>query len=352
VSLSARFSKHRRLAFVAVAIGVAVVLSSATLAVDVYLHGRYERSAGFNVWGYRGPVAGRKQPNEYRIVVLGGSAAYGYGVSWDEAMPAVLERQLRARSTSPLFTVINLGYNNEGAYSFKPTLEDYRSLRYDLVLLYEGYNDLTTGENAAVFRHDSPVFRLTGYMPIFPIIFREKAAAMLSGGDAGALYRQGGRTVFHANVSTQAAAGVLRATAGVAESLERQLGKVSPEPPHRIDGAESAGCAPPWQTYCRSTATAVEFAREHGTQAMIVTQPYLALDAARARHVAQQAELRAMLARRFGSDPAVRYVDLGDRVDLRNPRLSFDGMHLTAKGNDLLAGGLVDPVVEMAVRRR
>jgi lysophospholipase L1-like esterase len=48
----------------------------------------------------------------------------------------------------------------------------------------------------------------------------------------------------------------------------------------------------------------------------------------------------------------VRYVDLGDRVDLRNPRLSFDGMHLTARGNDLLAGGLVDPVVEMAVRRR
>ena len=91
-----------------------------------------------------------------------------------------------------MFTVINLAYNNEGAYSFKPTLDDYRSLDYDLALLYEGYNDLLASvrPNVAVFRHDSPVFRLTGYLPIFPIIFKEKAAAMLNGGDAGAFYRQ------------------------------------------------------------------------------------------------------------------------------------------------------------------
>jgi hypothetical protein len=48
----------------------------------------------------------------------------------------------------------------------------------------------------------------------------------------------------------------------------------------------------------------------------------------------------------------VRYVDLGDRVDVGNPQLSFDRMHLTAAGNDQLAGGLVDPVVDMAARRR
>src|SRR5258705_13029699 len=132
-ALKQKTSRLRRAAVVLAALGLAAAVGLLVLlAVDVYLHGRYERSAGFNVWGYRGPVAGRKQPNEYRIVVLGGSAAYGYGVSWEQAMPAVLERQLRARSTSPFFTVINLGYNNEGAYSFKPTLEDYRSLGYDL----------------------------------------------------------------------------------------------------------------------------------------------------------------------------------------------------------------------------
>ena len=80
------------------------------------------------------------------------------------------------------FTVVNLGYNNEGAYSFTFTLNDYLSLRYDLAVLYEGYNDLMAdprAPNFSVFRHDSPVFRLTGYLPIFPIVFKEKAAAMM-----------------------------------------------------------------------------------------------------------------------------------------------------------------------------
>jgi lysophospholipase L1-like esterase len=354
-ALSVRSSHRRRLAFAALAIALAVAVSSATLlAIDVYLHGRYERSAGFNVWGYRGPAVGRKGPNEYRVVVLGGSAAYGYGVPWEQAMPAVLERQLRARSTSPVFTVINLAYNNEGAYSFKPTLQDYRSLHYDLVLLYEGYNDLIFDErqpNVAVFRHDSPVFRLTGYMPIFPIIFEEKAAAMLNGGDAGARYRQQGKTVFHASLATQAAAGVLDAAASVAQSLERQLGKVSAEPVHHIDNPEAAGCVTPWRAYCQSIAVAVEFAREQGKHVLVVTQPYLAVNAAvRALHMAQQSELRAMTMRRFGSDPSVRYVDLGTAVDLTDSLLSFDHMHLTARGNEQLAAALVDAVIDLAAR--
>ena len=71
------------------------------LAVDVYLHGKFEKSAGFNVWGYRGPAVGRKGADEYRVVILGGSSAYGYGTNWDEAIPAALERQLAGRSVGP-----------------------------------------------------------------------------------------------------------------------------------------------------------------------------------------------------------------------------------------------------------
>jgi hypothetical protein len=33
---------------------------------------------------------------------------------------------------------------------------------------------------------------------------------------------------------------------------------------------------------------------------------------------------------------------LGDRVDVTNPALSFDRMHLTAEGNELIAAGLVE----------
>ena len=348
-------SGRRRIVFAAVALAIAVGATTATLlAVDVYLHGRYERSAGFNVWGYRGATAGRKRPGEYRIVVLGGSAAYGYGVSADEAMPAALERLLRMRAASPLFTVVNLAYNNEGAYSFKTTLQDYRWLDYDLAFLYEGYNDMSERTNVSVFRHDSPIFRVTGYMPIFPIIFKEKAAAMLNNGDVGSLYRQDpGQTVFHASLANKAGAGVLQATAEVAKSLEAQLGRVATEPVHHVDDRVVAGCQKPWGPYCQSVASAVEFARADGRQVMVGTQPYLKVKPeVRAAHFSQQEELRAMLTRRFSADPGVSYVNLGDRLDLENSLVSFDHMHLTVAANETLAGALVEPVLEMAARRK
>lgn len=227
-----RLSRRRRLTFALIAIlvaGAAVFIG--LLAVDVYLHRKFERSAGFNIWGYRGPAVGRKKADEYRVVMLGGSAAYGYGTNWDEAIPAVLERNLTGRAAGPFhrFTVVNLGYNNEGAYSFTFTLNDYRSLRYDLAVLYEGYNDLMAdprAPNFSVFRHDSPVFRLTGYLPIFPIVFKEKAAAMLTGTTA-TMYRNPPKTVFQPPLATKAAAEVLIGAAQVGQTLERQLGRVT-----------------------------------------------------------------------------------------------------------------------------
>jgi hypothetical protein len=347
---------RRRVVFGLAAMAIAVCAASATLlAVDVYLHGRYQKSAGFNVWGYRGPAVGKKAADEFRVVVLGGSAAYGYGVSADEAIPAVLERLLRTRAQAPVFTVVNLAYNNEGAYSFKTTLEDYRWLDYDLAVLYEGYNDLADEEhtNVQVFRHDSPMFRLTGYMPIFPIIFKEKAAAMLNGGDPGAMYRPGPKTVFNASLATRAGAGVLDATATVAKSLEAQIGRLASEPVHHVDRSVASGCRNPWGSYCQSIAAAVEHARAEGRQVIVGTQPYLSVSqSVHDAHVGQQAELRAMLQRRFSADPDVRYVDFGNRLDLEDPRMSFDHMHLTVAGNQEIAAALVDPVMAMAARRR
>ncbi|HXD75681.1 MAG TPA: hypothetical protein VN628_18170 [Vicinamibacterales bacterium] len=341
----------RRVLFGVTAVVLAGVAAfAALLGVDVYLHGRYQTSAGFNVWGYRGAPVGRKQPGEYRVVILGGSSAYGYGVTSEQAIPATLERLLRARAGTPRFTVVNLAYNNEGAYSFKPTLEDYDWLGYDLAVLYEGYNDLGDRANVQVFRHDSPVFRLTGYMPIFPIIFKEKAAAMVSGGDPGALYRQDRKIEFHAGLATKAGADVLNATANVAQSLEQQLGRVATEPLHRV--AAGNGCAAPWTGYCASVRVATDYARSRDAQVLIVTQPYLDGEHSGDRHRAQQAALASFITMRFASDPDVRYVNLGPAVDLANPHLSFDHMHLRAEGNQIVAAALVQPVLDLAAHRK
>ena len=350
-----RLSRRRRLTFALIAILVASApVFIGLLAVDVYLHRKFERSAGFNIWGYRGPAVGRKKTDEYRVVMLGGSAAYGYGTNWDEAIPAVLERNLTGRAVGPFhrFTVINLGYNNEGAYSFKFTLNDYLSLRYDLAVLYDGYNDLMAdprAPNFSVFRHDSPVFRLTGYLPIFPIVFKEKAAAMLTGTTAS-MYRNPPKTVFQP-LATKAAAEVLIGAAQAGQSLERQLGRITAEPARLIDDLGSTGCHSPWQEYCRSTMVAVDFALQHGAQVLVVTQPYGAGPTFRARHTEQQSEMAKMLERRFGGNPRLRYVNFGEVVDLFDPQLSFDRMHLTASGNQRLAAAFAQPVLEMAAQR-
>ena len=76
-----------------------VLMTLLLLGVDLFLHKRAERSAGLNRWGYRGPIVGSKQPGETRIAVLGGSTAFGYGVPWFEAAPAVLEQ--RSRRSAP-----------------------------------------------------------------------------------------------------------------------------------------------------------------------------------------------------------------------------------------------------------
>ena len=130
--------------------------------------------------------------------------------------------------------MVNLGYNNEGAYSLRFTLADYLYLDYDLAILYEGYNDLMGSQapNFSVFRHESPIFRLTGYLPILPVAFREKAAALLHGGRITSMYeerRSGAKVVFDATLGERAAAGALQSTAAVGEAIERQLGRMSPD---------------------------------------------------------------------------------------------------------------------------
>jgi hypothetical protein len=350
-------SRRRRRLYALLAIAIAFVLSfTGLLAVDIYLHGKFEKSAGFNVWGYRGPAVGRKQADEYRVAVLGGSTAYGYGTEWNQAIPAVLESDLAGRSSGRFhrFRVVNLGYNNEGAYSFTFTMKDYASLAVDAVILYEGYNDLAANPltpNLSVFRHESPIFRLTGYLPIFPIVFKEKAA-VLAHGSASALYGEGPKTVFRAGIAARAAAGVLDATAEIGQSLERQLGKISQEAPRRVTTDASTGCSTPWQHYCRAIADAVDYAVASGKQVLVATQPYLGVEErVRQRHIDQQTQMAAMLQRRFGANPRVTYLNLGPTLDLHDPQISFDRMHLTEEGNRQLAQHLVQPVLALAAAR-
>lgn len=345
--------KFSLFAATAIMLSVLVTLLGA-LGVDLYLHHRAEKSAGLNRWGYRGPVVDRKAPGEIRVAVLGGSTAFGYGMTWEDAIPAQLQRVLNEHSSEPLTRVLNLGYNNEGAYAFLPTLQDFEFLDADIVVFYEGYNDLAgdSGVNRAVIRHKSAVFRLTGYFPILPLVLLEKARSLRYGGDlekayAAARNEPGSQTVFRPNLAARTSAAALEAADAVANSLGRQLDRMVATPEAPVAPTTEAGCASPWAYYCQSIYVATRHALARGQAVAIVAQPRKVAED-KERHESQQVALQDMIARHFKSALRVRYVDLRDAVDLRNRSIAFDGMHLDAGGNGTIARALAPAVLELA----
>jgi len=317
--------------------GVAVLL----LAADVFAHVRTEHVAGVNVWGYRGSPVPRKQQGEVRIVMAGGSTVFGWGLPDHESIPAFLERRLNQRG-GRRYSVVNLGAPGQGAYGFVFDLEDFAYLDYDIVCLYEGYNDIGTItqrglNNYLLWRRDSPVFRWTGYFPILPIVLREKAASL--GGGAS----DQERVEFRGSAARRAVAGAMTAVADATNALSSHAGGPAQLPDNQ---AVSDECVEPWRRYCGSVRGAVEWSLAHGKRVLFITQPYVS-----DLHVEQQANVAAMLRARFAGEPRVRYVNLGDAIDMRDKTIAYDGVHLIAAGNDTIASKLVDPVLDAANAR-
>lgn len=342
-------STRRKILFALVAFaGVTLLSVAGLLAVDVYFHRRVQ-GLDLNVWGYRGPAVGRKRPGETRIATLGGSTVFSYGVKWAESWPVYLERRINTeRQGRTPATVVNLGVPRDSATTFAATLDDFNYLRCDIVILYEGYNDLEARPprdsnnptaNYLTWRHQSPIFRWTGYLPILPLVLNEKAMMLMHGGDLNGAY-ESREIVFRPTLATRVTAGALKATADIEMALERRFGRLT-DAEEGASTAYDATCGR-WSQYCGAIEGAVRRARQRGQRVLVVTQPYLS-----DLHVDQQRALAASLQQEFGSDPQVRYVNLGRVVALRDPQLAYDGMHLTPRGNEKIADALAPAVLDM-----
>ena len=56
----------------------------------------------------------------------------------------------------------------------------------------------------------------------------------------------------------------------------------------------------------------------------------------------------AELMRRYQNNPRVQYTNVGDAVDITNPLVGYDSMHLTAPASAIVAEHLVGPVLALA----
>jgi hypothetical protein len=350
-------AKFVMFAFASMALSLAAMFV-VLLAADLLVHRRAERSAGLNRYGYRGPVLPRKQPGELRVAMVGGSTVFGYGVAWNESIPAYLEEKLREKVTRPV-RVVNLGFNNEGAFAFKPNLEDFSYLGYDVVVLYEGYNDLPgdEGPNRSVYRRNSAVYRAFGYYPILPLYLEEKARS-LQFGDLNAAYdalrrkdHDQQQVVFRPGLAQRTSAAALQAISSMTLALDGQLETVEAAPAPLKESDSSLGCTYPYVTYCESVAAAVRYALSRGNGVVVGSQPRAPGEGrSHELHMRQQTMLASMIRRVFGNEPRVTWADFSTLIDLTDPSTTFDAMHLTPPANAMVAAALVGEVLKVAVK--
>lgn len=105
-----------------------------------------------NELGFRDKPLLPRQDNEYRILILGGSTAWGLGASSNEKTVAgVLESQLNSRSGNHTYRVMNGAYPGwQSRQELTALMEYYDEFDPDLVIAITGWNDvyvLTSGED-------------------------------------------------------------------------------------------------------------------------------------------------------------------------------------------------------------
>ena len=291
------------------------------LALDLYYHNKFHKSAGTNYRGYRGEVLGKKGSNEFRIFILGGSTAFGYGVKVDETIPAYLERVVQSRvgNSGQNVKVINLAYNNESAVCFADTLKYYDYLEPDAVIFYSGYNDsaaMTMNRKAKdCFRNKSWTFRTVGYLPILPLVVKEKYY-LLRYGSVEEGYREGQLDATEKNISTRLSE-TNRAKINESDAIERYI------------------------TIINNSAL---YLSRRAMGMVYVTQPYISKES---YHFRQQEKVRDLFID-YDLYDYFRYVDLGNVFTQRKLKeYAYDGMHLTKEGNEAIAYALLEPTLWM-----
>lgn len=354
-----KWSPKEKFVFIPIFLFTPTLLVFALLAgVDIWLHEReIPGRNGFNtlnIWGYRGSVAPPREDGQLRVAVVGGSTAWGYGVPVNESMPKLLEVELKRKGLEKAI-VMNLAFNNEGAHAFRANLEDYFDLDYDLVVMYTGVND-SGGENRLRWRRNSEVFRETGYLPILPSLIGQ-AISNLRSGRSASNNPDHPKIVFDPNFQenvreTITSGGLdtyLREQQSTNEfSLPREI-EYSEEPASAFSPGASPPlepsilfCQDPWSFYCTEVGAAIDFVLQRGKRVLLVSEPYVA-----SNQVEQQAQLRDYLRTKYPGNLNLTYVDFGLAVDVTNPLVAFDGMHLTSRGNQSIATRLANLIVEL-----
>lgn len=285
--------------------GEALVLAVlALLAADLAAHRRVENLGGFNIRGYRGPIAHQRQPNELRIVVVGGTRAFGWGEPVSSTTAAGVRFELSRvldvpnRPLLPI-VVVNLGQLGAAPESYAPTLRRYGYLAPDYIGILDDLGDPGPNTPFPV----SGIFALTGYRPILPVVLREKSGVTTS--------RVLGAPLEYAGEALSAADSMLARAAGV---------QTAPAPSTSSPAA-----------YADAMEQAIDAAHGRARGVVVALAP-IDTDAQRRNEDALLARLKTR-----PRGPWLRVVDLSEQADLYDPSLRLDGFSFGANATSIAA---------------
>jgi len=109
-----------------------------------------------NTLGMRGPDVPPKQPGEWRILLLGDSYTFGWGVPFEETIGARLEARLAAQYPEHTVRVLNGGMGGSAPWQMAVLLEErYKDLEPDAVVL----QTFATNDVADTLLRDGRVLR-------------------------------------------------------------------------------------------------------------------------------------------------------------------------------------------------
>jgi hypothetical protein len=303
---------------VAVLLGAELLVILALLGVvlDQYAHKRTQSLAGVNSWGYRGPVMAERAPDEFRIAVIGGDAAFGWGVAPGETSTAYLRLWVQTSlpaGSSRMVTAVNLGALGLPARGYADRIRQFRYLAPDVICLIVDPIDHLAA--ATLPPAESVITASTGYVPMLPLLLQEKGGREIDRGRwlVGRVLSAGGRAL---------------------RGADRAVARVWPGAAPPLEADRSGALDDALDTALASAAVAV----------VVLPMPFTREDAA------GHAAARQLFERRAAAEPRMRIVDLAGQPRLADPDLRLDGANFGAGGHSLAAQAIA-PTVSGLVSR-
>jgi len=328
----------RRLVVVLVAEAIAL-LTLLVVGLDLYAHKQVEQLGGFNIWGYRGRVALQKQPNEIRLMLIGGTRAFSFGGPASGTTAALVRQFVMVATDRPggeLHPVVSLNLARMGALpdSYAPTIERYAYLKPDYICIYD---DLGIG-GAASPESQSGIFAATRYLPALPLVLREKGMLWQFGvvrfGYVSAEARNGPKP----SRLRRAAGAALQAVGTAAAAVDGAFASKATSSRDKLAGDSNPS------TYADTLLGAIDTALQHARGVVLVVSP-----AERAPQMANLAAVSRRIADR--PNPRLRFVDLGDVPELREKTLRLDDWNYGGDATAAAARRITPAVVDLIAQR-